>query len=188
LRALNLDGRAFHNTKIAAMGPATANALREHLGLRADFVPTEAVAEALLAQWPEPDMNGKRVLFPRAKEARELLPEQLTARGATVDIVPVYETQFDGDSADDVRRLLQEGRIDVITFTSASTVQNFVQAIATHTQTASDIVGSTRIVAIGPVTAEAASELNLTVLRLADEHTIPGLVTTLEKLWSEDNA
>ncbi len=188
LHALNLDGRAFHHTKIAAMGPATANALREHLGLRADFVPTEAVAEALLAQWPEPDMKDKRVLFPRAKEARELLPEQLTAHGAAVDIVPVYETQFDGDSADDVRRLLQEGRIDVITFTSASTVQNFVQAIATLTQTATDIVGSTRIVAIGPVTAEAASELNLTVLRIADEHTIPGLMTTLEKLWGEDHA
>jgi uroporphyrinogen-III synthase len=188
LRALDLDARAFHQTQIAALGPATANALRAHLGLRADFVPTEAVAEAMLAQWPDADLNGKHLLFPRAKEAREILPEQLTARGATVDLVPVYETRFDGDGADDVRRLLTEGRVDAVTFTSASTAQNFAQAIATPTQTAAALVGATPLIAIGPVTADAARALALNVHSVAEEHTIPGLVAALEKLWSPKDA
>jgi len=189
LRALDLDARIFHHARIAVLGPATANALREHLGLRADFVPTEAVAEAMLAQWPgDPDLTGKRVLFPRAKEAREILPEQLTARGATVDLIPVYETRFDGDGADDVRRLLQEGRVDAVTFTSASTVQNFAQAVATASQTPTAIVGKTPLIAIGPVTADAAQALDLPIHSVAEEHTIPGLVAALEKLWSTENA
>ncbi|MCW3097280.1 MAG: uroporphyrinogen-III synthase/uroporphyrinogen-III C-methyltransferase [Chthonomonadaceae bacterium] len=188
LKALDLDARAFHNTRIAALGPATANALREHLGLRADFVPTEAVAEAMLAQWPEADLTGKRLLFPRAKEAREILPEQLTARGATVDMIPIYETQFDGDGADDIRRLLLEGRVDAVTFTSASTVQNFAQAVSTPTQTPATLVGTTPLVAIGPVTADAARALDLSVHSVAEEHTIPGLVAALEKLWSQQDA
>lgn len=188
LRALDLDARAFHRAKIAAMGPATANSLREHLGLRADFIPTEAVAEAMLAQWPESEIAGKRLLFPRATEARELFPEALTARGAVVDVVPVYTTQFDGDNGDDVRRLLQEDRIDAITFTSASTVRNFVQAVSTPAQTAAEIVGKTCIVAIGPVTEEEARQFGMTVHSIADEHTIPGLVTALENLWSDENA
>ena len=188
LRALDLDARAFHSLKIAALGPATAETLREHLGLRADFVPTEAVAEAMLAQWPEADLTGKRLLFPRAKEAREILPEQMAARGAVVDLIPVYETQFDGEGADDVRRLLQEGRVDAVTFTSASTANNFVQALATPLHSAAEIVGKTPIVAIGPVTADAARALDLTVQNVAEEHTIPGLVATLEKLWSQKDA
>lgn len=188
MQALDLDARAFHRTKIAALGPATATALRERLGLRADFVPTEAVAEAMLAQWPDAEIAGKRMLFPRAKEAREILPEQLTARGAIVDLVPVYETQFDGEGADDIRRLLQEGRVDAVTFTSASTVQNFAQAVATAEQSCIALASRTRLVAIGPVTAEAAQGLGLTVHSVAQEHTIPGLVATLEKLWSNEDA
>lgn len=188
LRALDLDARAFHKTKIAALGPATAQALREHLGLRADFVPAEAVAEAMLAQWPEADLTGKRLLFPRAKEAREILPEQFTARGAVVDLIPVYETLFDGEGADDIRRLLQEGRVDAVTFTSASTVHNFAQAVATPSQTPKALVGTTPLVAIGPVTADAARAFDLTVQCVAEDHTIPGLVAALEKLWSQENA
>ena len=188
LHALNLDARAFRDTKIAALGPATANSLREHLGLRADFVPTEAVAEAMLEQWPEADMAGKRLLFPRALEARELLPEQLSARGAVVEVVPVYRTEFDGESAEGIRRLLQEGRVDAVTFTSASTVHNFAQAVKMPSQSYADIVGKTPLVAIGPVTAEAAAEIGLTVHAVADEHTVPGLVATLEKMWSSAHA
>jgi uroporphyrinogen III methyltransferase/synthase len=188
LHALDLDARAFHGLKIAALGPATAHAVREHLGLRADFVPTEAVAEAMLAQWPDPDLTGKRIVFLRAKEAREILPEELTARGAVVTIVPVYETLFDDDGADAIRRLLAEGRVDAVTFTSASTVQNFAQAVATAEQSCAALTGTTTLVAIGPVTAEAARGLGLTVQTVAEEHTIPGLVSALEKLWSNEHA
>ena len=188
LRSLGLDARAFHGSKIAALGPATAHAVREHLGLRADYVPTEAVAEAMLSQWPDLDPTGKRIVFLRAKEAREILPEELTARGAVVTIVPVYETLFDGDGGDAIRRLLAEGRVDAVTFTSASTVQNFAQAVATAEQSCASLTGTTPLIAIGPVTAEAARGLGLTVQTVAAEHTIPGLVAALEKLWSNEHA
>ncbi len=188
LFALGLDARAFHTTKIAAIGPATAEAIRQHLGLRADYVPTEAVAEAVLAQWPEADVSGTRLLFPRAAEGRELLPDQMRERGAVVDVIPVYETLFDGDSAEEIRRLLREGRIDAITFTSASTVQNFAQAVTLSAETLMETVGKTKIVAIGPVTADAARDLGLTVDLVAEEHTIVGLVAALENLWRDADA
>ncbi len=184
LSKLNLDARAFHGIKLAAIGPATADAVRRHLGIRADFVPTEAVAEAVLGQWPDPEMSGKRILFPRALEGRETLPEQMRARGAVVDVLPVYETLYDSESGEEMRRLLNEGRVDAITFTSASTVQNFALAVSIPSQSLAETVGKTRIVAIGPVTAAAAREFGLVVDLVADEHTIPGLATALETLWS----
>ena len=81
LNALGHDARAFHATRIAAIGPATRDALHQRLGLRADYIPTEAVAEAILAEWPDADVTGQRILLPRALEAREILPEQPARTG-----------------------------------------------------------------------------------------------------------
>jgi uroporphyrinogen III methyltransferase/synthase len=81
-----------------------------------------------------------------------------------------------------------EGRVDAITFTSASTVQNFAQAIAGDGQSPAELVGRTPLIAIGPVTAEAAAALGLAIHSVAAEHTIPGLVATMEKFWSHEDA
>jgi uroporphyrinogen III methyltransferase/synthase len=184
LEALGLDARAFAGAKIAAIGPATAGALSERLGLRADFVPQEAVAEALIAQWPDAEIAGKRVLIPRAEEARDLLPRELQARGAVVDVVPVYRTLPDGEAAAEIRRRIEAGEIDAVTFTASSTVRNLVLALGPD---AAQIVSPLRVAAIGPVTADTARELGLRVDAVAAEHTIPGLVEALEKLFAAKN-
>ncbi len=182
LEGLGLDARAFGQTRIAAIGPATAEALRTHLALRADFVPTEAVAEAVLEQWPEPEMQGRRVLLPRAAEAREILPEQLRARGATVDVLPVYNTVLDASAAESLRAQLEQGALDILTFTSSSTVRNFAQAITDgETARLPALVGNTLVAAIGPITADTAREFGLNPQIVAEEHTIPGLVTAIEE-------
>lgn len=185
LEGLGLDARAFGSAKIAAIGPATAEALRTHLGLRADFVPTEAVAEAVLAQWPDVDMAGKRVLIPRAHEAREILPEQLRERGAVVDVIPSYLTVLDGSHAEEIARMLSAGEIDAITFTSSSTARNFHHILAErHGVLLADYVERVVVAAIGPVTADTALELGLPPRIVAEEHTIPGLVAALERAFS----
>jgi uroporphyrinogen III methyltransferase/synthase len=184
LEASGLDARAFGTIKIAAIGPATAEALKQRLGLRADFVPTEAVAEAIIEQWPEAEMQGKRVLLPRAAEAREVLPEKLQERGATVDVLPVYETVLDASAAESLRAQLQNGELDILTFTSSSTVRNFAQAITEgDTARLPELVGNARVAAIGPITADTARELGLNPHIVAGEHTIPGLVAAIEEFF-----
>lgn len=183
LDALGFDGRALAGTKIAAIGPATAEALRQHLRLRADFVPSEAVAESILAEWPDLELTGKRLLLPRAKEARDILPEKLTERGATVDVLPVYETvtAMGDEYSDRIREGVQNGKIDVITFTSSSTVRNFAQAlVGDDTSALPALIGETLIAAIGPITADTVREFGLTPHIVGEEHTIPGLVAALE--------
>ncbi len=182
LEALGRDGRAFAGTKIAAIGPATAESLRRLLGLRADFVPREAVAEGLLADWPDAEMAGKRVLVPRALEAREILPDRLRDRGAIVDVIPVYETVLDDSEAESLRVQIRKGEIDAITFTSSSTVRNFARAMSdSASEEAVRLPAACIVAAIGPVTAETARELGLELAIVAAEHTIPGLVAALER-------
>lgn len=172
MESLGLDARAFGAAKVAAIGPATAEALRAR-GIRPDFAPTEFVAEAVLAQFPEP-VKGKRILIPRAVEARELLPDAWREQGATVDVVPAYQTVLESEGAEEVRAMLAAGEIDAITFTSSSTVKNFVSAMA-----GTPVPETAMLVAIGPATAQTCRELLREPDRLATEHTIEGLITAL---------
>jgi uroporphyrinogen III methyltransferase/synthase len=169
---LELDARAFGPAKIAAIGPATAEALRAR-GIRPDFAPTEFVAEAVLAQFPE-EVKGKRILLPRAIEAREVLPDTWREQGATVDVVPAYQTVLETEGSEEVRGMLAAGEIDVVTFTSSSTVKNFVSAMA-----GTPVPASTLLAVIGPATAQTCRELLREPDRLASEHTIDGLITSL---------
>jgi len=171
-----LDARIFAGSQIAAIGPATADALRE-MGLRADFMPSQFVAEAVLAEWPDRDMAGKRVLLPRAKEARELLPEKLREKGAMVDVIPVYETVIDAAAADAIRAELANGTIHAVTFTSSSTARNFVESLGAENIPA--LLANVVIASIGPITTRAARELGIPPDVEAKEHTIPGLAQAL---------
>jgi uroporphyrinogen-III synthase len=143
-------------------------------GLRADLVPpayvAEAVAEALIAQ----GIAGRRLLLARAAEARPVLPERLRAAGATVEVLPLYRTVPPPDLAERARALLTAEKIDIVTFTSASTVRHLVAALG-----GTDLLRSLTVACIGPVTAQAAAELGLRVDIVAPEHTIPGLVEAL---------
>ncbi len=172
LRQAGRDLRALGKAKIAAIGPGTAAAL-ESVGLIVDFQPTEFVAEKVLEQFPA-DPKGLHIFIPRAKEARDVLPEGLRERGAEVRVYPVYETVPDCEGAEELRARLTAGEIDVICFTSSSTVQNFVTAIGD-----TNLLSRVALASIGPVTTKTAEELGLRVQISAKEHTIPGLVESI---------
>ncbi|MBI5869927.1 MAG: uroporphyrinogen-III C-methyltransferase [Actinobacteria bacterium] len=175
---LSIDGdtRDLRGIKLGAIGPATAAAL-ESRGLRLDFVPAEYRAEAVLEGLLERGAAGGSVLIPRAKEAREVLPEKLAEAGARVEVVPAYETVLDETGVDDMKDMLSSGEIDIITFTSSSTVTNFVKLLEGFDfQT---LPANVTIACIGPVTADTARDLGLRVDLVADEYTIPGLVRAL---------
>ena len=174
------DIRALGTAKLAAIGPATKEAL-ETLGLHVDFVPTQFIAEKVLEEFPA-QLAGSLILIPRAKQARDVLPEGLRERGAQVDVYHVYETLPEVAGAEQLRRRLVDGEVDVVCFTSSSTVENFVDAMAGDEPLSYDKVV---FASIGPVTTETAEELGLRVQVTAQEHTIPGLVAALCRYFEE---
>jgi uroporphyrinogen III methyltransferase / synthase len=178
LKQSDRDVRSFGTARIAAIGPETARAV-EGGGLRVDFVPTRFVAEQVAEEFPEP-LGGKRVLIPRAKEARELLPELWRSQGATVDVVPVYETVQDAEGAGILRTELESGRLDAITFTASSTVRSFAE------QLRGVRLEKTKVVCIGPITAETAAQEGLAVDAVAETYTARGLLATLQTIFARD--
>ena len=168
------DARALAGAKVAAVGPATADALRA-CGIRADFQPRTQTGAALAEELPgEVEINN--ILVPRALEGDERMVETLTAKGAVVDAAPAYQNVMDGAGAQVVRERLAEGSIDVVTFTSSSTVKNFVAAVGMTT-----LPPGVLVACIGPSTAQTAAELlGRAPDIVATEHTVPGLLTALE--------
>lgn len=180
LRTRRQDLRALGNARIAAIGPETARAV-EKLGLFIDFVPSEYVAERVAAEFPEP-VAGKRVLIPRAREAREVLPELWRAQGATVDVVPVYESVPDTSGAPALRERLAAGEVDVLTFTASSTVRNFMKMLPLEAGGV-EALRSICVACIGPITAATAREAGLSVDVVAETYTVAGLVEAMEAYY-----
>jgi len=172
LTALGLEAHVLATVRLAAIGPATAAALATY-GLQAAVVPERYIAEALLEAIPQP--AGQRFLLPRADLARETLRVGLQAAGAEVVEVPAYSTVL-AELAPEARALLDAG-VDVLTFTSSSTVRNFVEQVGAPM--AQRLAAQARVVTIGPITATTAHELGLRVDVVATEHTIPGLVAAM---------
>lgn len=179
LKKAGRDVRILGPARIAAIGPETARAVEES-GLRVDFVPSRYVAEQVAAEFPEP-VRGKRILIPRAKEAREALPELWRAAGAEVEILPVYETVPDESGAAALEERFRAGEVDAVTFTASSTVRNWVRLLPRID------LRDVKVVCIGPVTAETARELGLPVHAVADSYTVPGLVEALRQLFALTN-
>ncbi|HEX2436200.1 MAG TPA: uroporphyrinogen-III synthase, partial [Solirubrobacterales bacterium] len=169
MAAAGRDARALGNATVAAIGPGTAAAMLER-GVIADVVPEESVAEALVEALAEVEVEGRPVLVARASEARDVLPDALRARGAEVDVVALYETVPE-DPAPDAIEAAQEA--DYVTFTSSSTVRNFLRAVGDR------LPRRARVVSIGPVTSAAAHEAGLEVDVEAERHDIEGLVEAL---------
>ncbi len=164
------DTRALAGATVVAIGPATARALRRH-GIIADVTPEKAVAEALVEALAGIEMAGKRVLIPRAAEARDVLPDALAGRGAEVDVVALYDTVAEDLSDSELAGL---GDADYVTFTSSSTVTNLLDALAGRAFPA-----AARVISIGPVTSATARERGLDVAVEAVRHDIDGLVEAL---------
>lgn len=169
---------ASDRPRICAIGPATGDALAE-AGLPPDLIPEEYVAEAVVEALAAADeLEGRRVLQPRAAVARSTLPDGLRARGARVDVVEAYRTVRPRREAERLRRLLEGGEVDLVTFTASSTVRNFRALLG-------DAPVPVRAAAIGPVTADTAREAGYEVAVVADEYTIPGLVEACVR-WARE--
>jgi uroporphyrinogen III methyltransferase/synthase len=175
-------GRPFPaGIRLAAIGPATASAL-DARGLAPEVVPKVFRAEDLAAALPMAELRGKRVLIARAETAREVLPETLAASGAEVVVAPCYRTVRPDVNVEEVTRAITDGRVDVVTFTSSSTVSNFVDLFPEGE--AARRLRSVAVACIGPITAETAKSLGITPAATAEEYTIPGLVDTIVRLLS----
>jgi len=169
---------ALHGVRVAAVGPATAERLAE-AGITPDLVPedfrAEGLVEALLANGIEP---GARLLLPRAEHAREILPDALRAAGAVVDVVPVYRTVPASPDPALIARLAA-GEVDVVTFTSPSTVRHFVTWVRSAGLDADAVMAHVAPASIGPVTSDALRGRGYTVAVEPSQSTTAALVDAI---------
>ncbi len=179
LNALGKDRRAFKGIRVAAIGPATAGALRRRQ-VRPDFVPDEFVAEAIPPGLGE--VRDRRILLPRADIARPALLHALEKAGAFPQEIAVYQTIPAQPSQAELAEL--ERGIDVATFTSSSTVHNFFHILG---ERAAGLLRGAVIVCIGPITAETAHSLGLAVDVVAKKYTAEGLVDALVEYYTLDS-
>jgi uroporphyrinogen III methyltransferase/synthase len=175
------DARAFAGRRICCIGPRTAEELARY-GLRADVIPSEYQAEGVVAALAVDDLKAARILIPRAEVAREMLPDELRALGAHVDVVPVYKTVVPNEAIEGWRRQLTDGQIHVATFTSSSTVMNFVELLGGAGE-ARRLVQPVAVACIGPITARTAEDYGLTVAIMPTENTVPALVEAIVQYY-----
>ncbi len=175
------DIRDLRGPRICAVGPATAERL-QRLHLRVDLTPDEDRSEGVIAALTATgDLEGRRILLPRADIARDTLPDELRKSGAVVDDIAAYRTvraPWGQDGQPDIYKALLEGDVDIVTFTSASSVRHFVTNLGE--EQAADLLQQVAVASIGPVTAEAAQQLGVaTSIMPAAPYTIPSLVEAI---------
>lgn len=185
LRELRQDARRLGAARICAIGPATADTLERYTVIP-DLVPAEFRAEGVIEALKPHDLQGAKILLPRAEVARDLLPKDLEQRGATVEVVPVYRTVISRTAGDLLRPLLQDRKIDLVTFTSSSTVTNFVEALAQEDLDA--ICDGLRVACIGPITQETAERFGLPIDIVPERYTIPSLVDAIVQYFRTSGA
>jgi uroporphyrinogen III methyltransferase / synthase len=176
LFAGGLDVRALRNLKTAVIGPATQSELGR-FGINSDIVPASYVAESVIEAFEKIDMAGRKILLPRAEEARPVLPEALAKMGADVHEIVAYHTHPVKESGDILIQALEEGRVDLVTFTSSSTVKNFKALIPS--ERIDTLMERVLVASIGPITTETANRMGFHVDITADEYTIPGLTRAI---------
>lgn len=166
------DVRALAGIEVAAVGPKTALSIRRY-GVIPDLVPEDYRAEGVVKLLTGRGVEGKRVLYPRANLARDLIPSQLTAAGAVVADPVAYRTVAPEGGRERIRELLESGEIDAVTFTSSSTVENFV---AMAGREVNRLLKGVAVVTIGPLTTATAERLGLTVAVQPTEYTLEAMV------------
>lgn len=181
LSARRLAWVSFARARVAAIGPATAEALVEH-GLRVEIVPREYRAEGLVERLRPEVASGDRVLLPRAAQTRDVLVRDLTRLGAAVTEVAAYSTRRVGTSGVALRHALSTRTVDVVTFTSSSTARNFAELFTEDERVA--WFPSLTVASIGPITAATAAEYGLTTRIMPNEYTIPALARAIEDYCS----
>jgi uroporphyrinogen III methyltransferase/synthase len=180
LYTLNLDSRWLADTKIGAIGPVTARALEEK-GIRTDYLPEiYYTSQGFLAGLKKKDIAGCRVLLPRADIAGKELCDGLAKIGAKVQQLTAYRTATATKSTSRAKQMLLRGEIDVITFTSASTVNSLLSILGQRWE----VIKQAKLACIGPNTAAALADKGLKADIVATEHTVSGLVTALERYYT----
>lgn len=177
LRRKGLDARALAGLRLACIGPRTADEAGRY-GLRADLVPREFQAEGLIEALRGIGVRGQRILIPRAAVAREILPDQLRALGASVSVVTAYRTVLPDTDRDRVKDWFRRQEIQVITFASSSTVRNFCELFDGREEM-QKLTAGVAVACIGPITARTAEEQGFSVTITARENTIPALADAI---------
>jgi len=167
---------ALRGARVAAIGPATASALAAR-GLAVDLTPEEYRAEGLVERLRGRLGAGDRVLLPRAARTRDVLVTALAATGAEVVEVAAYTTRRVESAAPSLRRALEAGAVDVVTFTSSSTARNFAELFTEAERRA--WLAAVTVASIGPITAATAAEYGLTTHVMPREYTIPALARAI---------
>ena len=183
LEALGKDVRELRGIKIGAIGPKTAQAVRDK-GINPDLVPAEYRAEAVVEAFKTQELERVRILLPRAAEAREVLPEQLTKMGAVVDVVEAYRTVRPDREKNDLVDMFEKGEIDMVTFTSSSTVKNFIEMFEDQGELFKKGLKGVAVACIGPITARTAEEKGLSVSLFPSEYTIEALTGEIVTFFS----
>lgn len=181
LSARGLAWAAIARKRVAAIGPATAEALAEH-GVRVELVPAEYRAEALVEGLRRVVGPADRILLPRAKETRDVLVVELRRLGVAVTEVPAYQTRRIEDGVVRLREALASGSVDAVTFTSSSTARNFAEQFSDAERSAWR--GRMAVASIGPITAATAAEYGLSTDVMPSEYTIPALARALADYFS----
>ncbi len=180
-----MDARDLRGPDIAVVGKSTADLLHSY-GVNADLIPpvftSEGLAESLLDQGVE----GRNVLIPRAIKGREILPETLRGAGAQVSIAPVYKNVPPKGRKEELREELEAGKVDMVTFTSSSTVRNFLMMVdAKDQEELKQLLDGVKIAAIGPITAKTVTDNGLTVDIQPETHTIPAMIEAIVAYYQE---
>lgn len=174
LAELNKDIRELKGVKICCIGPATAGQVKK-MRIGVDLVPEQYISEGILESFAALNLQGQKILIPRAAQARDVLPAGLEKMGAVVDVVTAYETVNSGKKKEELQELLDDNLVDVITFTSSSTVTNFLKIMGNDFS----LPPRVRIACIGPVTEETARKAGFNVDIRQEEYTMDGLVQSL---------
>jgi uroporphyrinogen III methyltransferase/synthase len=178
LTALGHDASALANLQTVAVGPKSAEAITAR-GVKADLVPEDYRAEGVVALLKE-HVSGKRLLYPKAALARDLIPAELAAVGAEVIAPVAYASAAPADAAENLQRALVDG-LDLLTFTASSTVQNFVDLLSDENR---KLAKQIPVASIGPLTSATAEKLGFTVVIEADSSTLDDMVEAIEKHFS----
>lgn len=171
--------------KICAIGPATAKEIMSY-GIRVDYIPKEFVAESILKGFEKKDIKDKRILIARAKKARDILPAGLQKIGASVEVIETYRTVKPKGLERRLKKILKEEKIDVITFTSSSTVSNFIKFLKGID--IKEVLKNTVIACIGPITSKTAREFGLSISIQPNEFTITGLTNAIVQYFKNKKA
>lgn len=176
LKKLDKDLRELKGVKICAIGPMTEKAVRA-FNIKVDLTPKKYRAEAIIDALGKRRIKGKRFLLPRAMKAREILPEDIKRLGGKIDVVPSYKTVRPTKEAGDLKARLREKGVDIITFTSSSTVTNFMSMF--KKKEAEELLKGVKIACIGPITADTARGYGLSVDIMPKDYTIAALTEAM---------